>query len=379
MKLNLQATDNMQKVILDYLEQTITETLANKINNGVEIEKNNKKLINKKTLKGFWNYATQEAQKMAEKGARSAVIQDEIVFGWAIHYFEEDSIEEELYNLDGSKFELPKPQRTKSTINTTPVIPQIKPKTKQEQAGQMSLFDIFDNPPQQEEPKQEIVQEEKKKPIEQPKQKGNLVYQRYMEIQNKYPNAILAYRIGDFYEIFGDNAKIVAEKIDLTLTGRECGLPERQPMVGFPYHAAESYINKITDFATVVVFEHNQEILHEQKKPKTDKNATSKQTVVKNNAPKTLLEKYKDLADSYPDFIIAIQNDDVYEVYGENAILISKKIGYKLFEKTMNNTTIPYVKTHSTTKDYLINKITQTHNIAFGSNANDLKFYTIKQ
>lgn len=375
MKLNLQATDNMQKVILDYLEQNVTETLANKINNGVEIEKNNKKLINKKTLKGFWNYATQEAQKMAEQGARSAVIQDEIVFGWAIHYFEEDSIEEELYNIDGSKFELPKPQRTKSTINTTPVIPKEKPKTKQEQAGQMSLFDLFDNPPQQEEPKQEIVQEEKKKPIEQPKQKGGLVYQKYMEIQNKYPNAIVAYRIGDFYEIFGENAKIVAEKIDLTLTGRECGLPERQPMVGFPYHAAESYINKITDFATVVVFEYNQEILHEQKKPRIDKVVTAKQEVVQNNAPKTLLEQYKDLADSYPDFIIAIQIKNWYEIYGDNAKKLAKEFGFLLQIKDGINC----IRGHKTIKNHWINCITQTHNIAFGSNAADLEFYTIKQ
>ena len=53
--------------------------------------------------------------------------------------------------------------------------------------------------------------------------------------------------MGDFYEVFGENAVKIAEELDLTLTGRDCGLDERVPMVGFPYHAADTYFRKLVD------------------------------------------------------------------------------------------------------------------------------------
>lgn len=65
-----------------------------------------------------------------------------------------------------------------------------------------------------------------------------------MNTENKYPDHILAYRVGDFYEVFGDNAKLLAQPLDLTLTSRDCGLAERVLMVGFPYHAADNYISE---------------------------------------------------------------------------------------------------------------------------------------
>ena len=52
-------------------------------------------------------------------------------------------------------------------------------------------------------------------------------------------------RLGDFYEVFGDNAKLLADELPLTLTGRDCGLESRVPMVGFPYHASDAYFDKI--------------------------------------------------------------------------------------------------------------------------------------
>lgn len=73
---------------------------------------------------------------------------------------------------------------------------------------------------------------------------GSKIYQQYMNAQNKYPDYIVAYRLGDFYEIFGEKAKQFACELDLTLTGRDCGLPERVPMVGFPCHAANTYFVK---------------------------------------------------------------------------------------------------------------------------------------
>ena len=70
-------------------------------------------------------------------------------------------------------------------------------------------------------------------------------YDVFREFQNKYPDCIVAYRLGDFYEIFGENAVKTAEELNLTLTGRDCGLENRVPMIGFPYHASDNYFDKI--------------------------------------------------------------------------------------------------------------------------------------
>ncbi len=148
MMLHLIATTTEEKVVKEYLEQTVSEVLADKINNGVPVEKDGKKLISKKTLAGFMKYATEEARKQAAKGATSACLHSDIVFGWAIHYFEEDSILGTLYNEDGTEYKAAKPA-TKilpppSTVAiNTPTTPTPKPKPK---AGQMSMFDLFDEP-----------------------------------------------------------------------------------------------------------------------------------------------------------------------------------------------------------------------------------------
>ncbi len=100
-ELNLTAKGTEQERILAYLQENASDVLTEKINNGTPFEKDGKTLINKKTLDGFIKFACDEARKQAEKGARSACIDDATVFGWAIHYFEEESIEGALYNEDG--------------------------------------------------------------------------------------------------------------------------------------------------------------------------------------------------------------------------------------------------------------------------------------
>ncbi len=69
--------------------------------------------------------------------------------------------------------------------------------------------------------------------------------QQYMEIKNQYRDFILFYRLGDFYEMFFDDAKIASEELELTLTGRDCGEEERAPMCGVPYHSCEGYIGRL--------------------------------------------------------------------------------------------------------------------------------------
>lgn len=69
--------------------------------------------------------------------------------------------------------------------------------------------------------------------------------QKYLETKEEYKDCILFYRLGDFYEMFFDDAILVSKELELTLTGKNCGLAERAPMCGVPFHAADVYINKL--------------------------------------------------------------------------------------------------------------------------------------
>ncbi|MFG6343531.1 MAG: DNA mismatch repair protein MutS [Lachnospiraceae bacterium] len=69
--------------------------------------------------------------------------------------------------------------------------------------------------------------------------------QQYVETKKQYKDCILFYRLGDFYEMFFDDAKLVSKELELTLTGKDCGMEERAPMCGVPYHAVDGYLNKL--------------------------------------------------------------------------------------------------------------------------------------
>lgn len=71
--------------------------------------------------------------------------------------------------------------------------------------------------------------------------------QQYMEVKSKYKDCILFYRLGDFYEMFFDDALTASRELELTLTGRDCGLRERAPMCGVPYHAVETYLDRLIE------------------------------------------------------------------------------------------------------------------------------------
>ena len=83
--------------------------------------------------------------------------------------------------------------------------------------------------------------------------------QKYHELEFDYPGAIVVYRLGDFYEIFGNSAEISANILDLTLTKRDFGMEERLPMVGFPYHIKDKYIDILNENNDIVVFESDNE------------------------------------------------------------------------------------------------------------------------
>ena len=246
MKLNLQANNDAEQRVKEHLEANASEELAQKINEGVPVEKEGKKLVQKKTLQGFIRYATGEARKTAEKGATGAFVNDETVFGWAIHYFEEDSIEGELFNEDGTPYEKPRPK-----VETKPYTPPA-PKPKEP-----TLFDLIEESEKKEEPRvldeedQRMVDEEMEAkgeiPIVEPEEQYSPFYLKYLELQKNNQGAIVAQRIGDFYEIYGEDAQVFAEAAEIMLTSRAVGPDERVPMCGVPYHAIDLYFQKVAD------------------------------------------------------------------------------------------------------------------------------------
>lgn len=259
MELNLTAQNKQEELVLKYLQDNASETLADKINNGTPFEKDGNPLLNKKTLSGFMKYACDEAKKLAEKGANSACIDDATVYGWAIHYFEEDSIEGTLYTLDGAEY---KPTVKRVESNAV----KAKPEPKKQENVQ---FSFFDNLTEQEVKEHEIdnssVDTDENEVIEQngkdeqtpvaSNTPNGTFFEKYQALQQQNPAYVIAYRLGDFYEILGDKAVAIAREIDLTLTSRDCGLEERVPMIGFPYHASENYFSKIAKTHDLLVVE----------------------------------------------------------------------------------------------------------------------------
>ena len=90
--------------------------------------------------------------------------------------------------------------------------------------------------------KQKMMKDRKK---EQNMAEYSPMMQHYLDMKEKYKDCILFYRLGDFYEMFFDDAINVSRELELTLTGKECGQEERAPMCGVPFHAADNYISKL--------------------------------------------------------------------------------------------------------------------------------------
>ncbi len=78
-------------------------------------------------------------------------------------------------------------------------------------------------------------------------QKLSPMMQQYMDIKNEYKDCILFFRLGDFYEMFFDDAVLVSRELELTLTGKNCGMEERAPMCGVPFHSADTYISRLVE------------------------------------------------------------------------------------------------------------------------------------
>ncbi len=97
--------------------------------------------------------------------------------------------------------------------------------------------------------------------------------QQYLEIKKEYSDYILFYRLGDFYEMFFEDAKKVSRELELTLTGKNCGAAERAPMCGVPYHAAEGYLNRLVKMGYKVA------VCEQTEDPKTAKGIVKREVI----------------------------------------------------------------------------------------------------
>ena len=165
----------------------------------------------------------------------------------------------ELLDLISVAEERKKAQTSSATAN--------KDKTSNQEQDSLIQTSLFDTSTVSEQPEEQTKQANP--PIEEQSPEISLspFYKSYLEFQSKYPDAIIAYRIGDFYEVLGENAVAAADKLNLTLTGREVGLAERIPMCGFPFHVSERYFSwLIEDGHKVAVIEPLDETASESDK-----------------------------------------------------------------------------------------------------------------
>ena len=125
--------------------------------------------------------------------------------------------------------------------------------------------------------------------------------QHYLQTKEEYPDCILFYRLGDFYEMFFEDAKLVSHELELTLTGKQCGLPERAPMCGVPYHAVDSYLTRL------VANGHKVAICEQIEDPKTARGMV-KRAVVRVVTPGTNLDM-ESLEEGRNNYIFCIHYD----------------------------------------------------------------------
>ena len=128
--------------------------------------------------------------------------------------------------------------------------------------------------------------------------------QHYLKTKEKYKDCVLFYRLGDFYEMFFDDAINVSRELELTLTGKDCGQEERAPMCGIPYHAAEGYIAKLIEKGYKVA------ICEQLEDPKLAKGIV-KRDVIKVVTPGTVVESTL-LEEKKNNYLMAIYKEGIY-------------------------------------------------------------------
>ena len=159
------------------------------------------------------------------------------------------------------------------------------------------------------------------------KEKLSPMMQKYLETKEEYQDCILFYRLGDFYEMFFDDAITASRELEITLTGKDCGLEERAPMAGVPHHAAEMYIAKLVNKGYKVA------ICEQLENPKTTKGIV-KRGVVRVVTPGTVVESNM-LEERKNNYIMSVFKTGIY--FGISVCDISTGEFYSAEIKDNNN------------------------------------------
>ncbi|MCD7891428.1 MAG: DNA mismatch repair protein MutS [Ruminococcus sp.] len=148
---------------------------------------------------------------------------------------------------------------------------------------------------------------------------------QYFEVKDKYKDCILFFRLGDFYEMFFDDAIVVSKALELTLTGKDCGLEERAPMCGVPFHSAEMYIKRLIDMGFKVA-------VCEQLTDPAETKGIVVRDVIKVVTPGTLTESSM-LDDGANNYICSIYYDELEKTCGvASADISTGEASLSLFE-----------------------------------------------
>ena len=159
---------------------------------------------------------------------------------------------------------------------------------------------------------------------------------QYMKIKSGYKDSILFFRLGDFYEMFFDDAKVVSEELDLTLTGKDYGQKERAPMCGIPYHSCESYIARLVSKGYKVA------MCDQMENPATAKGLV-KREVVRVITPGTVMEESM-LDEAKNNYICSVLTSENEEEIGVCFCDISTGILYATELKGNKNYTVNQLK-----------------------------------
>ena len=207
----------------------------------------------------------------------------------------------ELYNSNGIKPPTPEPPA-----------PKPKPEVKPEQPKQKPLADKIE-------------------------QKNEPLLKQYQEMKKKHPDAILMFRVGDFYEIFGKDAVQASEILGITLTRRQSGIDSRIELAGFPHHALDVYLPKLVRAGKRVA------ICEQLEDPKLKKTPVKKADAPK-PAPKTakvtdtpLITQFNEIKGEHPAALVLFRIGDFYETFGKDAVEASEVLGITLTRRLNGN------------------------------------------
>ena len=337
----LETKTKQQEALKAYLEENASETLADKINNGVKIVKDGKTLLNKKTLDGFMDFALEEARKQAEKGARGAMVEDELVYGWLIHYFEEDSIEGVLYNEDGTEYK-PTPKKTekKQEKVVTPSAPPKKVETKKDN-GVISMFEGMDDiftikPDSDNEDEFEEVIEEK------PVFEESIIEKKVETPKNpleELNSNILLFPSGDYLYLGFDNGIIYAGAATNTGITRQ---------YEFEYEFDVNVDANVQDIYDYVLEKRPEYAIEQKAKPKLS----------------PIYQKYLEAQNKHPDLVVILRVGDFYEIFGKDAISVGNKLELTITSRDKGDgTRIEMIGYPYHVSNVYLNKITQDFSV----------------